>query len=113
MGQNVKITGYIPTRFVLFTSSAAQNLVTATPLSKVLTVTDAQGNPITGLSFSKVGGLDAALFGLSGNTLTMTAKNVAAPVDSNADNVYEVLVEATDPQYGFAARQLIKITVTP
>lgn len=114
MGEQIGITGHIPTRFVLITTAAAFNVATTVPFSQQLSATDEKGNAVTGLTWGKVGGLDAALFTLTqAGLLTMTAKNVAAPVDSNADNKYEVTVEAMDPQFGFFKRQAITVTVTP
>jgi len=47
-----------------------------------------------GVYFAIVGGADAALFHISGNTLSMTAKDYEVPTDSNTDNVYTVTIRA-------------------
>ncbi len=52
-----------------------------------------------GLTYSKTGGLDQALFGLNVNTGVLTfnaAPNFEAPVDNGMNNIYDVQVTVTD-----------------
>ncbi len=54
-------------------------------------------SPIPQFTYSKVGGVDAARFTISGNQLSfVTAPNFESPLDSNADNQYVVQVAVSD-----------------
>ncbi|BCT92024.1 hypothetical protein LYSHEL_10480 [Lysobacter helvus] len=59
------------------------------------TASDMDGNPVT---FSKVGGADAALFNLTaaGALSFITPPNFEAPTDSDGNNVYVVTIGASD-----------------
>lgn len=106
MATNIRTIGRIPTRFVTPTSPNTYNVVTATPFSANLTA------DTPGVIWEKVAGADMALFNLSGNTLSMTAKTHASPVDANGDNVYEVTLKAIEPGKGFFAYHPVRVTVT-
>ncbi|ESQ83265.1 hypothetical protein AEAC466_13515 [Asticcacaulis sp. AC466] len=58
------------------------------------------------------GGADNAVFSLtSDGLLTRDAFNFEAPIDANADNVYEILVRATDTASGSTVTKLLKLTI--
>lgn len=57
-------------------------------------------------------GADAALFQLAGATLRLPAQDASAPADAGADNVYDVVVVATDA-HGRTASQVVSVTVQP
>lgn len=63
------------------------------------------------VTWSKTGGADAALFTLSGATITMAAKAFASPADVNGNNAYEVEVTATDVA-GNSRPLMITVAVT-
>jgi hypothetical protein len=78
----------------------------------VITATDAD-LPAQSLAYLIVGGADAAFFVLDGNTGALTfatPRDFEAPADANADNVYEVVVRASDGT--FADDQALAVTVT-
>lgn len=107
MGRNVTTRSRRTiTRFVTPTSSSAPTVAENAAFSQALTATS--DLPIT---WEKQPGFDSAQFTLTGSTLTMAAKDFEAPVDANADNVYEVVVKATDER-GHFAHQHIKVRVT-
>lgn len=86
------------------TSSNAINLAEDVALSHTLTANEA-------VTWTKTGGADTALFTLVGSTLSMTAKDFEAPIDSDANNTYIVQVTATDAALN-ATNQTITVTVT-
>lgn len=51
-------------------------------------------------------GADAALFTYAGNVLRLAAKEHAAPLDADADNVYEVTITVTDRRARSAQKQV-------
>lgn len=61
--------------------------------------------------WSKVGGADAALFTLTGSTLSVAAKDFEIPTDADGNNTYVVQVRATDTT-GNVTDQTITVTVT-
>jgi hypothetical protein len=64
-------------------------------------------------TWAKTGGADTALFTLTGNVLTMAAKDFEIPTDANADNAYIVQVTATSAAYAPATtNQTITVSVT-
>jgi Ca2+-binding RTX toxin-like protein len=66
------------------------------------------------LTYTIAGGLDAALFAIDGSTGALSfvgAPNFETPTDDGADNIYDVIVRATDSFGGFA-EQAIAVTVT-
>ena len=88
----------------MITSSAARTVAENSAFSHTLTASRT-------VTFSKIGSADAALFTLSGSSLTMVAKNYEAPIDANGDNIYEVIIEAIDA-LGVSTMQKISVTVT-
>lgn len=86
------------------TSSATGSVVENNPFSLALTASEA-------VTWTKTGGADAALFTLTGSTLSMAAKDFEVPTDADANNTYIVQVTATDAA-GNASSQTITITVT-
>jgi hypothetical protein len=67
----------------------------------------------TTLTYSIAGGSDAALFEINGNTGALsfvTAPDYEAPTDADADNVYDVTVQASDGSD--TGTQALSITVT-
>lgn len=83
---------------VVFTSS--NNLIRPENYNAPYMVTAVQpANPSATITYRIVGGPDAALFLLDGATGALTLKNAPdyeAPADSNANNRYDVTIEATD-----------------
>ncbi len=69
--------------------------------------------PADAISYSVVGGADAALFSIdAGGVLTFnTAPNFETPNDANLDGVYEVTVQVDDGNLGLDT-QAISVTVT-
>lgn len=63
------------------------------------------------VTWTKTGGVDTAAFTLTGNTLSLPAKDWEAPTDTDANNTYVVQVTATDAA-GNAQSQVITWTVT-
>lgn len=78
-----------------FTSAATASMVENLTAAYQATATDANGDPIT---FSIAGGADAARFAITaGGALTFNpAPNYDAPADSDANNVYQVQLRASD-----------------
>ncbi|MFM9912013.1 MAG: beta strand repeat-containing protein [Methylophilaceae bacterium] len=67
------------------------------------------------LTFSKAGGVDASFFNLDPNTGVLTFISIPDsfnPLDSNADNVYHVVVQVID-NTGLIDTQSIAVTVVP
>ena len=97
----------------VFTSPDAVNVPENSTAVMTVTATDADLPPQT-ITFSIIGGLDAAKFNLtSGGALTfVSAPTFEAPTDANGDNIYVVTVEADDGAGGTTA-QTIQMTVTP
>jgi hypothetical protein len=90
--------------------TASKDVAENTTAVTTVTATDADDDT---LSFSIVGGADAALFGIgtsSGDLTFMTAPDFEDPDDSGANNTYEVIVQVSD---GFLTdTQTITTTVT-
>ncbi|MDW7629421.1 DUF4347 domain-containing protein [Azospirillum brasilense] len=92
----------------VFTSSATPSVPENTTAVVTLAATDSNG-PVT---YSLVGGADQASFSLSGAALTFaTAPDYESPTDSDGNNVYVVIVRATDAN-GNTTDQTISVTVT-
>ena len=91
-------------------ATAVVNVAENTTAVTTVTATDADLNTIV---YSISGGADAALFSIDPNTGALTfiaAPNYELPADANADNIYEVTVQASD---GTATdTQAISVTVT-
>ena len=92
------------THYFNITTPASGTVVTGNPFSVSLTA-DAPVN------WAIHGGADAAQFSLNGAALSMTAKNFASPVDANANNVYDVILRATNLR-GFVKYHTYAVTVT-
>lgn len=86
------------------TSTASPSVAENVAFSLTLTANE-------GVAWTKTGGADAALFTLTGDVLTMAAKDFEAPVDGGANNTYIVQVTATDAALN-ATSQTIAVTVT-
>jgi len=71
-------------------------------------------SPGMAITYSIAGGADAALFFFSPSGQLRfqfsTSTNYEAPVDSNGDNVYDVIIRATDGE--FTDEQTVSVTVT-
>lgn len=101
-------------KLVVFTVQNAPPVITSTtgsvqenkPLAFALTASEAA-------SFAIVGGDDAGFFAMSGSTLSWASgtRDFEAPADADHNNVYSVLVSATDPQ-GLTSNAVVSITVT-
>jgi len=88
--------------------SVAENSTAVT----TVTATDAD-LPAPTLVYSITGGADAARFSIDGSTGLLsfvTAPDYESPADANADNIYQVTVQASDG--GLAATQALSVTVT-
>ena len=70
------------------------------------------GSPIGTVTYT-LGGVDAGLFTLDANTgqVSMVARDFEAPVDANADNVYEITLTATDADANSAASVRWSVTI--
>lgn len=92
-----------------FTSVATASIAENTTAVLTATASDPDGNP---LSFSIVGGADAARFAITpAGALTFApAPNFDLPTDANGDNVYEVLLLVSDGS--LSATQNVTVTVT-
>jgi PHD/YefM family antitoxin component YafN of YafNO toxin-antitoxin module len=65
------------------------------------------------ISYAIVGGVDAALFEINATTGALSlivASNFEAPADANGDNIYDVIVQASDGT--FIDTQTLAVTVT-
>ncbi|WP_374245141.1 DUF4347 domain-containing protein, partial [Zoogloea sp.] len=95
------------------TSSATANVAENTTAVLTVTATDAD-LPAQTLSYSIVGGADAAKFSINSATGALSfiaAPNYEAPTDAGADNVYNVTVQVSDGS--LTSTQAIAVTVTP
>ena len=106
----VSVTGVNDNNPVI-TSPTAANVPENTTAVMTVTATDAD-LPAQSLTFSIVGGADQAKFSItSGGALSFSsAPNFEAPTDANGDNVYVVIVQASDG--GLTGVQAILVTVT-
>jgi VCBS repeat-containing protein len=89
------------------TASVPENTTT------VMTVTAADPDAGTTLTYSIVGGADASKFTINSGTGALSfagAPNYEAPTDANADNVYDVTVQASDGS--LVDTKAIAVTVT-
>ena len=92
------------------TDSIAENQTIVT----TLTVTDVD-LPAQTISYSIVGGADAALFTINASTGVLqfiSGRNYESPTDADANNVYEVIVQSSDGAGG-TDTQAISVSVTP
>ncbi len=94
-------------------ASAALSMAENTTVVTSVTAMDAD-LPAQVLSFSITGGADAALFSINAGTGTLSfisAPDFETPTDAGANNVYDVIVRASDST--FTDTQAIAVTVTP
>jgi type VI protein secretion system component Hcp/Ca2+-binding RTX toxin-like protein len=75
-----------------------------------VTATDVEGNPVT---FANAGGADQALFAIDpgGALRFIAAPDFETPQDANRDNVYDLVVSATD-SFGAVSTQTLAIDVS-
>jgi hypothetical protein len=109
----VTITG-INDNAPVFTSLATASVPENTTSVATVVATDAD-LPTQTLAYSISGGVDAALFSINSSTgvlAFLSAPNFEAPIDSGANNVYNVNVTADDGN-GLTTVQDLAVTVTP
>jgi hypothetical protein len=93
-------------------ATASLNLAENSTTVTTVTAMDAD-LPAATLVYSIAGGADAARFSINGSTGVLsfvTAPDFETPADANADNVYQVTVQASDGS--LATTQALSITVT-
>ena len=91
-------------------ATASINIAENTTTVTTVTATDADGTTPT---YSIAGGADAALFTIdaaTGALVFIAAPDFEHPLDADANNIYEVIVQATDGVNGDA--QSLSVTVT-
>uniref|UniRef100_UPI0035B2446B cadherin domain-containing protein n=1 Tax=Zoogloea sp. TaxID=49181 RepID=UPI0035B2446B len=96
----------------VITSGATANVAENTTAVMTVTATDAD-QPAQTLTYSIVGGADAAKFTINSSTGALsfaTAPDYEAPTDSGANNVYDVTVQASDGT--LSSTKAITVTVT-
>ncbi len=94
-------------------AAAALSVAENSSVATTVTATDAD-LPAQTLIFSIAGGADAALFTINAGTGSLSfvsAPNHEAPADAGANNVYDVIVQASDGT--LSDSQAIAVTVTP
>ena len=97
----------------VITSSASASVAENTTAVMTLTATDVD-LPAQTLSYSIVGGADAARFSINASTGALsfaTAPNYESPTDAGGNNVYDVTVQVSDG--ALTSTQAIAVTVTP
>ena len=96
----------------VFTSSDSANVPENATAVLTVTATDAD-LPAQTVTYSIVGGADQAKFGItSGGVLSFkSAPDFEAPTDANGDNIYVLIVQASDGS--LTSLQAILVTVTP
>lgn len=87
------------------TSSAAQSVNNTDPFALSLTANE-------DVTWSIVGGLDAALFDLNASATGAIGFNPDSPTDNGSNNVYELTIRATSVATGLTRDQNVTITVT-
>ena len=91
------------------TSASARSISENSTVVGTLTATSPVG---ASLSFSVTGGTDSSLFSISASTLSfISAPDFETPADANGNNVYEIVVTASDSN-GNSVTQSMLITVT-
>src|SRR4029077_15550188 len=93
-------------------ASAAVSIAENTTAVTTVTATDADG-ALNALTFSLVGGVDAAKFsinGVSGALSFLSAPDFEAPSDAGSNNIYDVTVQVSDGTN--IDTQAIAVTVT-
>ena len=107
--ENVSITVTNVNEAPTITSASAFNAAQNQTSAFTAAATDPESDTIT----YSLTGTDAALFNIDANTgevTFITAPTVAAPADANGDNVYEVVVTASDGS--LSDDQNVSVTVT-
>ncbi|MES2979824.1 MAG: cadherin domain-containing protein [Pseudomonadota bacterium] len=97
----------------VFTSSAAFSVAENATTVGTVVATDAD-LPSTALSYSLTGGADLAKFNINASTGALTfatGPNYEVPTDSGGNNVYDLIVTASDGTK--ATTQSVAVTVTP
>jgi VCBS repeat-containing protein len=108
--QNFVITVNAVNDAPTFTSPAAFSVPEDTTAAGTVVATDVEASPI---AYSISGGADAALFSINAATGALSfnaAPNFEAPADAGANNVYDVVVTASDGTN--TPTQAITVTVT-
>ncbi len=108
----ITVTDVVNENVPVFTSMATKNVVEGT--TEVTTVTARDADAGQTVTFSLSGGADAGLFSITtAGVLTFKiAPDFEMPMDAGTDNVYEVIVTATDGQTPpMTATQTLTITV--
>jgi type III secretion system FlhB-like substrate exporter len=97
----------------VITSGATASVAENTTAVMTVTATDAD-QPAQTLSYSIIGGADAAKFTINASTGALSfvsAPDFETPTDAGGDNVYDVTVQVSDGQ-GSTDSQAIAVTVT-
>lgn len=89
----------------VITSSASQSVNNTDPYTLVLTANEA-------VTWSIIGGLDAALFDIGTSTTGAIGFNPDLPTDNGTNNVYELTIRATSVATGLTTDQNLTITVS-
>ena len=103
--------GLPPNDAPVFTSGTAFSVSENQTSAAVFTASDANGDPLV---YAIAGGADAALFTINSQTgalAFLTAPDFEAPADTDANNIYDVIVSVTD-QIAAPATAAVQITVT-
>jgi serralysin len=85
-------------QYPVITSSDSISISENTQAVTTVTATDAD-LPAQTLTYSIVGGADLALFSINSSTgelVFITAPDFKVPMDSNADNIYNITVQVSD-----------------
>jgi predicted outer membrane repeat protein len=95
----------------VFTSPGALSVVEHSAFVMNVTASDSDVPPQT-VTFALVGGADQAKFTITpgGSLSFVTPPDFTVPTDANGDNVYEVIVQASDGNGGIAT-QTVRVTV--
>lgn len=104
-----------PNAAPVFTSEETASVAENSTSVRTVTASDADG-PAVSISFSITGGADSEKFTItSGGVLTFNAApSFDMPADANADNIYEVIVQAADGTGGVATQMLsVSVTAVP
>ena len=92
-------------------STSAPENISIAAAAYIITATDPDANTV--LSYALAGGQDAALFNINASTGVVTFKtspNFEAPADAGKDNVYDIVVQASDGS--LTATKAVVISVT-
>ena len=108
--QSIQVTVGNVNEGVTITSGATASVVENGTAVAIVSAVDGDGDPV---SFSIAGGADAARFAIDSATGALSfvaAPDFEAPGDSNSDNVYEVVVSASDGS--LSSSKSLAVTVT-